>query len=1689
MYTHILHIADIHLRTGNLDQSRKIEYEHVFQNLLESFDSTECIKNGTGIVTICGDVFHNKHKLESTTVQLWINFMKKLLKRAPVVVICGNHDFRQEDPNMPDLIDVMIQMFEEDTKNSSYPCYYLRETGIYPIENICFGVVSIKDTLKCYDTSGIVEDLPDFPIPIDENEYCKVALFHGTITASSLPNGQTMASGKGYPLEWFKGYDMVLLGDNHKQQVHYNQEYNFSWGYPGSIVQQDIGEPIYGHGYILWDIRTKIGTPVHVYNGYSRYRAKKCVVNDKEAVKVKIDSGVSKTLSDIATEWWFPKNPYVIIHGNKGDDTYIKDVLETYNITPSYVTTVLQVSKSHLVDDETETSIDKLISEIASINHPSKWIKYVHQVDPDLANKISDFDWINYPERMILPMIQDERIPEELQKKISEKRDKTNKLLEIYLALKNKTTSRNTSTIILKHISWSWAFSYGEQNWFNFENMEGNIGVINGPNASGKSSFIDTICIAIFGEPSKNRNLNSAKKITTHFLHHQRPPRTHMVTDIVLEVNGELYQIIRNYSPHENKNDDTMAQIRKCELWSLNKDTLNKNLLCSGAQLVDGWVKHNCGEIDDILRTTILSQFDHQSFFLMKPGDQKDLIDQALNLDSLKAFCELLNGCILSYHMFIESLQLLLASRETTKKEDIVFDKPIEEIIEEYTIIDNSFREQEKQKDLLLVQSQLALINPPTMEQVEIEIKLREIESSKEHKESESKLSELRSKLSSLQIQLASSDISKISDISTYANTPLETIENLLDNHNATKPINVLDQNEFIKTYHEVDTWWNTYHRYIEDPVIFQQTWKNSHLMKKELDYQYQEWMKIYIPKETHPDVQICGDNDTLIYYDGLKKIVAEFTTSDNIVKDLEDIISNIKAQIPLHEKSTSSEYANTYEEWQIKWNHWSNSSNEIEQNKDWISYEVCKKNRDFSDKCLKKWEQIVSEESNLDEMIRVYSSKKNTLENEYEEIDSEYTKIKNIETVIMSFGFKNIEDLNNLIQEVQSLQNQIDTTHITLTLKTKQINELTTPIWKKKWSKITKINNYLEENGWTDKYMVLDHIGLIKKNIDIYQTLQSTVQALQDELNIIIGWKCNISCDACIKSPSHTRKIIIEKLIKENMTKLNELGSFEQLHESMSELEKALEYIKYVENHEDIRAISYRIHQIETEISLLTDSCHELEKKKGALLKNQVTIENLMALKDEWSYMMKMNSGNKIEKKLHGVHNELDATNAQLEMYQANLTKIRRTKEKLGGSYETLCETHEYWSDGYDAWNIYNRYKNTIHDEKAYWEARQADVVMSLTSQLNETIEKLEYSRKERNRLCVIARDYWEKFAKKIEHTRTKLEKDISLYHAIREQYPIMKDKRDLMLKDKQLIDEYKCWTEKYNELNYALLTKKVAILEKDIALFEMSKLYESQIAWHKLNTVKKWLQQNEPRKAYLKGLIEYYKSNEIGKINHASTIEFYHTLLNKAITTCETLYAFQSKLMDKKSNETITFREWVYTHHVLPLLERQINYFLADIDTIRIKIDYHSQQKQMRFIIMDRGNETVYATSSGYQQFIIGLAMRQALANIGGAGNNLKHMFIDEGFTACDSVNVEKSYDMLKKLIEVGGFKSILIVSHLDSIKDAIPLKIHVGRDGVFSQLRFGSQNSYGKYIELQNVKNITTTVSKPRGRPRKS
>jgi DNA repair exonuclease SbcCD ATPase subunit len=84
----------------------------------------------------------------------------------------------------------------------------------------------------------------------------------------------------------------------------------------------------------------------------------------------------------------------------------------------------------------------------------------------------------------------------------------------------------------------------------------------------------------------------------------------------------------------------------------------------------------------------------------------------------------------------------------------------------------------------------------------------------------------------------------------------------------------------------------------------------------------------------------------------------------------------------------------------------------------------------------------------------------------------------------------------------------------------------------------------------------------------------------------------------------------------------------------------------------------------------------------------------------------------------------------------------------------------------------------------------------------------------------------------------------------------------------------------------------------------------------------------------------------------------------------------------------------------------------------------------------------------SSGFQKFILGLAIRIALSKFGTTGMLSMQLFIDEGFTTCDSDNISKVPKFLNNMLALFP-NGILLVSHMDDIKICAKLNINLNRD----------------------------------------
>ncbi len=264
---YLFHISDIHIRNGDVKQSRYEEYSTVFDNLSISMkkeisDLRLTVQEFKIIVT--GDIFHNKNVIGNHGLALYKQFLQNLTSLGHTILFHGNHDKNQNEVDQPSLIASTF-----DIPNLTI----LHQSQTFVIDDIGFSYLSIDDTLDPTTTSGRITSLPSFPIITDKVKY-KIALFHGTFAKVKLFNGTEITDTQNpYPFAMLKDFDFALLGDIHlRQKGLYNNK--TLWAYSGSLLQCDNGEDIIDHGYLLWDLNAKQIKEIDVYNPFGKVTLK-----------------------------------------------------------------------------------------------------------------------------------------------------------------------------------------------------------------------------------------------------------------------------------------------------------------------------------------------------------------------------------------------------------------------------------------------------------------------------------------------------------------------------------------------------------------------------------------------------------------------------------------------------------------------------------------------------------------------------------------------------------------------------------------------------------------------------------------------------------------------------------------------------------------------------------------------------------------------------------------------------------------------------------------------------------------------------------------------------------------------------------------------------------------------------------------------------------------------------------------------------------------------------------------------------------------------------------------------------------------------------------------------------------------------------------------------------------------------
>jgi len=160
----------------------------------------------------------------------------------------------------------------------------------------------------------------------------------------------------------------------------------------------------------------------------------------------------------------------------------------------------------------------------------------------------------------------------------------------------------------------------------------------------------------------------------------------------------------------------------------------------------------------------------------------------------------------------------------------------------------------------------------------------------------------------------------------------------------------------------------------------------------------------------------------------------------------------------------------------------------------------------------------------------------------------------------------------------------------------------------------------------------------------------------------------------------------------------------------------------------------------------------------------------------------------------------------------------------------------------------------------------------------------------------------------------------------------------------------------------------------------------------------------------------------------------------------------AVRKDLLAALSNAFQKYREWLYTEKVGPLIKQSVNRLLVNICEDRpLYLEPVWQPRKDRidtfsWYLKDGDCRVPINKASGFQQFIIGMAMRIALGRI--CGHTVyKNLIIDEGFTACDLTNLEKVPAFLKGLLT--DYDGVMLATHLDFLKSATHRQVVIQRN----------------------------------------
>ena len=632
--SHIFHLSDLHIRNGDNTYSRYEEYSQVFKETIVSIrNQIKVLKLPFDdyIIVITGDIFHNKNVIGNYGLFIYREFVQSLSKIGRLYIISGNHDYDQSDINKPSL--VYSSTF--DIPN----VFVLNTSTSFIIDDVGFSFVSIDKTLDIYRNSGRIQDLPPFPT-ITEKVKHKIALFHGSFASAKLYNGKSIEETfNPYPLEWVKGFDYVLLGDIHKRQI-FNYKKKSICGYSGSLIQQNFGEDIIEHGYLVWNLANKQVDEINVYNNIGYINI---IEDDTQNIFIRTNGKYTERLETYIKEniKYFPKILEIKSFSNINYQT-LSNILNPFNISFQIVSKLNASNgmNGSNPNNNSNGSNDNRLSEATNIDNTEE-------------DTLVDTDYLlNYFKKLLsadkykilLNIIKDKesllfdinKYPEELH---SECTRRNKELVPIITSCNSADdTHPLKKSFIIKYLEWGGLLCYENKSWVNFKDLDAKTFMIKGSNGTGKSAIYDILQLAIWATNNKFDTYSAG------IINHNKD-KGYTIIDI--EIDNITYRIKRDFCKKKNTfkitNKSSVLSKFNAATAATELTILKKDAACNAE------VKSLFGDIDTFLSTSMITQNVDNDILALNYKDTLATIDKSHNIQYIYHLYNLFKTAINKY--------------------------------------------------------------------------------------------------------------------------------------------------------------------------------------------------------------------------------------------------------------------------------------------------------------------------------------------------------------------------------------------------------------------------------------------------------------------------------------------------------------------------------------------------------------------------------------------------------------------------------------------------------------------------------------------------------------------------------------------------------------------------------------------------------------------------------------------------------------------------------------------------------------------------------------------------------------------------------------------------------------------------------------------------------------------------------